>query len=341
MRIQEITNKDTWERFLSERSQKTFLHSWNWGEFQQEMREKIWRFGVFDGEALIAVFLVVKVQARRGSFLLIPHGPVLQSSASLSEVVTVMLLELQKIAAAENVAFIRINPISERTEEHTAVFRKLGFREAPLQMHPESSWKLDITLSPEELLSNMRKTTRYLIKKTLQNADIVIRQSSDLKDIEMFSEIHKKVSKRQNFVPFSLKYLTKEFSVFHKDNEVSLFVATVKDEVAAASFVIFWSGIGFYHHAVSEPKFAHLSIPYLLQWEAVKEAKKRGCTIYDFWGYVNPKDHPSHPWAGPTLFKMGFGGEPYVYVKTQDFPLHLRYWITNVFERIRKIRRGL
>ena len=341
MRIQEITNKNAWESFLSKCSQKTFLHSWNWGEFQEEMREKVWRFGVFNGETLVAVFLVIKVQARRGSFLFIPHGPVLQSSASLSEVVEVMIFKLKRIAVIEKVSFIRINPISERTEENTTVFRKLGFRDARIEMHPESSWKLDITLPSEKLFSNMRKTTRYLVKKSLQNKDITIRQSSDIKDIAIFSEIHNRVSRRQKFVPFSFKYLTKEFSVFQKDNEVSLFFATYKNEIAAASFVVFWSGIGFYHHAVSEHKFAKLSIPYVLQWEALQEAKRRGCVMYDFWGYVNPKEYPSHPWAGPTLFKMGFGGEAYVYVKTQDFPINWKYWITSTFERIRKIKRGL
>ncbi|HEA84494.1 MAG TPA: peptidoglycan bridge formation glycyltransferase FemA/FemB family protein [Candidatus Wildermuthbacteria bacterium] len=341
MQIREITNKDIWERFLSECPHKSFLHSWNWGEFQEEMREKIWRLGVFDSETLVAVFLVVKVQARRGSFLLIPHGPVLKSSTALPEVIEAAVEDLKLRAVDEKVSFIRINPISERTDENTAVFEKLGFRAAPIQMHPESSWKLDITPSAEELLKNMRKTTRYLVKQTSQNKDIAIRQSADAKDIEMFSELHKKVSKRQNFVPFSLKYLMKEFSVFHKDNEVSLFIATYKGEFAAACFVVFWSGIGFYHHAASEPKFAKLSIPYLLQWEAIKEAKRRGCKLYDFWGYVNPKENPKHPWAGPTLFKMGFGGEDHLYVKTQDFPLNWKYWATNAFERIRRLRRGL
>ncbi len=341
MQIQEITNKNAWEGFLSGCSQKSFLHSWNWGEFQEEMQKKIWRLGVFDGKELVAVFFVVKVLARRGSFLSIPHGPVCKSPDMLPKLMEVVLEDLKLRAAVEKVSFIRINPISQRTEENTAVFEKLGFRAAPIHMDPESSWKLDITPSSDELLRNMRKTTRYLIKQTLQNKGIVIRQSTDLKDIEMFFELHKKVSKRQKFVPFPLKYLTKEFSVFHKDNEVSLFIATYKDELAAACFVVFWSGIGFYHHAVSEPKFAKLSIPYLLQWEAIQEAKRRGCAIYDFWGYVNPKENPSHPWAGPTLFKMGFGGEAHLYVKTQDFPLNWRYWATNAFERIRKMMRGL
>ena len=64
----------------------------------------------------------------------------------------------------------------------------------------------------------------------------------------------------------------------------------------------------------------------MLQWEIIKEAKRRGCKLYDFWGYIDPKASPKHPWAGPTLFKMGFGGRAYEYVKTQDLPLSKKYW---------------
>jgi len=341
MRVQEITDKEVWEGFLRECSDKTFLQSWSWGEFQEEMGEKRWRLGVFEGDSLVAAALLVRVRAKRGSFLVIPHGPVTKSSAVIPQVLEVVVEEVRKIATGQDVSFIRINPIWERSEENAGIFKGLGFREAPLQMHPESSWKLSLTPTEEELLQNMRKTTRYLIKKTLENKDISIRQSTEVEDVKTFAELHERVSKRQHFVPFSLEYLQKEFGAFIQDNGASLFLGMGKGELAAASFVVFWSGIGFYHHAASLPEYSKLSISYLLQWEAIQEAKRRGCVLYDFWGYVNPTEQPSHPWAGPTLFKMGFGGEPYLYVKTQDLPLNFKYWGTYVFEKVRKLKRGL
>jgi len=75
--------------------------------------------------------------------------------------------------------------------------------------------------------------------------------------------------------------------------------------------------------------------------EAIKEAKKRGCVLYDFWGFIDTQKNPNHPWVGPTLFKMGYGGKAYEYIKTQDFPLSGKYWLTYVFETFRKIKRGL
>ena len=346
MEIKEITNKEEWEGFLKEAKEKTFLHSWQWGEFQRLMRGKVWRFGLYEETELKAVALVVRVAAKRGTFLLVPHGPVFAEATAVKpvsefEILRVLLEKLKEIAKEENASFIRINPILKRGEKNNAIFKQLGFRKAPTQMHPEASWKLDLAVFEEQLFSGMRKTTRYLLRQAMKNQDIAIRQSSSLADVAVFSKLHEQVSKRQTFVPFSREYLENEFAVFSKDNGVLLFMGTYKGEIAAAAFVVFWSGIGFYHHAVSLPKFSKLSIPHLLQWEAIKEAKRRGYMLYDFWGYVDPKTQPKHPWAGPTLFKQGFGGEPTLYVKTQDYPLSLKYWPIAFFEALRRIRRHL
>jgi len=344
--IREITDKNVWESFLAGAAEKTFLQSWNWGEFSQNMGEKIWRLGIFDETELIAVALVEKKVTKRGTFLLIPHGPVTINSNPptggqnyKSQILDTLTKRLKDIAVEEKTSFIRINPIWERNPENDGFFK--DFRLAPLQMHPESSWKLDITLPEENLLAEMRKTTRYLIKRAQKNQDIRIDQSRNLVDVEKFSRFHDQVSQRQRFVPFSLEYLQKEFRAFAPDDGVRLFFGYHNNEVVAGSFVIFWSGIGFYHHAISLPRYAKFSIPYLLQWEAIKEAKRRDCHLYDFWGFVDPQKQPRHPWAGPTLFKMGFGGQADEYVKTRDLVLSPKYWFTYLLEKLRKVKRRL
>ena len=79
MESREIKNKETWEGFLGQCEEKTFLQSWNWGEFQGLEGNKIWRFGVYDSNNLLAVALVIKIKAKRGSFLFVPHGPMVKS----------------------------------------------------------------------------------------------------------------------------------------------------------------------------------------------------------------------------------------------------------------------
>lgn len=326
---------------------KTFLQSWNWGEFQESLGNKIWRLGFFDAGAPTSVCLVIKHKARRGSFLLAPHGPTIASQWEFEiknlkfEILNILIGKLKILAKEERVDFIRISPIWERTEENEKMFNKMGFRLRPLHTHPESSWKLDISASEEELLAGMRKTTRYLVKRAQNNKDIEVFQSKNIEDIEIFNKLHLRVVKEQKFVPFSQKYFQKEFSAFLNDGQIAIFFAKYKGEIIAAAYEIFWSEIGFYHHAALLPEYRNIPASYLLQWEAIKEAKKRGCKIYDFWGHIDPVKFPKHPYAGPTLFKMGFGGYVDEYLKTQDLVLSPKYWLNYIVETARRIRRGL
>ncbi len=345
MELREITNKDEWENFLLQCAEKTFLQSWNWGEFNEKMGSKTWRLGAYNGERLIAVALVIKISARRGTFLFIPHGPVVIGgllAKDKKEILELMLTELTRIAKEERASFIRISPLLEKTEENENIFFDLGFRNAPMHSSAyEATWRLDIFPVTENLVHSMRKTTRYLIKKATENPDISIEISADPKNIGTYQKLNKEVSKRQKFVPFSPESIKNEFEVFKKDNEVIFLFGKYKGEVTAGAMIIFWSGIAFYHQAASLGKFSKFSIPYLLQWEAIKEAENRGCRVYDFWGFTDPEKFPRHPWAGPTLFKMGFGGYKKDYVKTQDFIISKKYWINYIIELLRKRRRNL
>jgi peptidoglycan pentaglycine glycine transferase (the first glycine) len=346
MHIKEINDKNIWESFFAQREDRTFFQSWNWGEFRRAVGEKVWRLGIYEEGQLIAVALVSKKVARRGTYIEISHGPSCvqfgtRARGVKKEVLETLLEKLKKIAAEEGASFVRMSPLWERNDENSAVFRGLGFRQAPMYAAYESSWKLDITLGEENLMKNMRKTTRYLIRQTGKDKNIEVRQSLEAKDIQQFHSLSSAVGERQKFIPFSREDTEKEIIAFKSDNEISLFLGLYKGKPVAAALVVFWSGVGFYHQGASLGEYAKFSIPYLVQWEAIREAKRRGCTLYDFWGYVDPKKYPKHPWAGPTVFKMGFGGKAYEYVKTQDYPLSLRYWPTAIFENIRAKRRGL
>jgi lipid II:glycine glycyltransferase (peptidoglycan interpeptide bridge formation enzyme) len=344
MEIQEVRDKNIWEDFLLGCSDRTFLQSWNWGEFQKTMGNKIWRLGVYDKGELLSVCLTTLIKAKRGRFLLIQHGPNIkaQKTEIREQILKALLNGLRDISRKETTDFIRVAPLLERNDENNKIFRSLGFKESPMHASAyEATWKLDITLSEEELLKNMRKTTRYLIRQGQKDINIETFRRWSAADINTFNQIHQEVVRVQKFTPFSLEYFKEEFSAFLSDNQVSLFFGEYKGQIIATAFVVFWSKIGFYHHAALLPEYHKIPIAYLLQWEAIKEAKRRGCVLYDFWGYVNPRENPSHPWAGPTLFKMGFGGKSYQYLKTQDLPLSKKYWLTHLFEKIRKSKRGL
>ena len=106
----------------------------------------------------------------------------------------------------------------------------------------------------------------------------------------------------------------------------------------ASAIIMYYGHQGAYHHGASIP--TKIPASYLLQWEAIKEAKQRGKKFYNFWG-IAPDDAPaSHPFKGITLFKTGFGGQKYELLPCQDLPLSFKYNLTRVIELVRKKKRG-
>jgi lipid II:glycine glycyltransferase (peptidoglycan interpeptide bridge formation enzyme) len=57
----------------------------------------------------------------------------------------------------------------------------------------------------------------------------------------------------------------------------------------------------------------------LLQWEAIRQAKAAGCTLYDLWGAPDKLDE-SDPMWGVVRFKLGLGGQLAQGVGAWDFP---------------------
>jgi lipid II:glycine glycyltransferase (peptidoglycan interpeptide bridge formation enzyme) len=340
MEVREVENKEQWENFLLLCQEKTFCHSWNWGDFNSLLGSKVWRFGVFNAGLLLAVFQVIGIKARRGNFLFVPHGPIfLKEHDKKKEILGNALDFLKQLGKKEEAWFLRIAPLLLRTEENNQLFEYLGFINAPMHMHPEITWELDLTLPEDQLLKNMRKTTRYLIRQAeKEGVDVV--KSARKEELESFEEIYWETAKRHSFVPFSKEYLEKEFEVFSKDNQAMMFSGKYNGDVLSSAMVIFHSQRAFYHQGASLP--SKIPVSYLVQWEAIKEAKARGCQRYNFWGIVPGAERShNHPWKGLTLFKKGFGGEEKDYVRTKDFPLSWKYWLVFMFEQLRRRKRNL
>ena len=342
MRIENIKSKEIWDKFIAENPTHSFLQSWNWGEFNEKMGEKIFRLGIFEDEKLVGISLAIKVKARRGNFILVPHGPSIIENLNIknqNEIINSLTEYLKKVAKTENCSFIRMNPISKNTDENRELFKQAGFRKAPLYVHAELLWILDITKSEDDLLRGMRKTTRYSIKKA-ESDGVTIEKSEDISDLKKFNEVYESTFSRQHFVPFSKEYLENEFKAFSNDKKIAIFFAKYQDEIVSSAIIVYEKNEAFYHHGASNQKFPKITPSHLLQWEIIKDAKARGCKFYNFWG-IAPDNKPKHPMAGLSLFKKGFGGYLEELTPTQDLIINQKYWLNFLVEKVRKIKRRL
>lgn len=337
--VREVAERSEWERFLAQARPHSFLQSWQWGEQNARKDALPVRLGAYREGKLAAAALFLYVPARRGAFLLCPHGPVVAQGEARQRAVRTLLAEAERIARGKGCAFVRVCPLDIDTEESRALYRTLGMQGAPIHMHPELSWMLDIAKSEDELLRGMRKTTRYLVKR-MEKIGVEIGMSEDPADIEKFWPVYEATVSRQHFTPFRKEDLRREFDLFAKDGNAAFFFGSYEGEIIAAAIIIFWGGQAFYHHSGSIQKSKDVNASYLLQWRVIQEAKKRGCALYNFWG-ISPENRRKHPWAGLSLFKKGFGGFSESYVHAQDLPLTWRYWVNYMVESARRMRRGL
>lgn len=330
--VKTIDNRGEWEDFLSKHPEANFLQSFYWGEFHQILGAKFIRSAFYQKNELEGVMLSIVEDAKRGRYLTVPAGPIIDWRDE--ELVKSFVEEIKRIAKQEKCVFIRVRP-QLLAEVGKSIFAKLGFKDAPMHLHAELTSQLDITLPQEQLLANMRKATRYEIKKAISQ-NIKVTSTVNPSSIKDFFKLQLNTAKRQNFVPFSYQFLMEQFSVFAKNNLALLYSAKFKDQLLAQAFIIFYGEEAIYHYGASTQDGRKYPGAYLIQWEAITEAKKRGIKRYNFWG-VAPLNNPDHRFFGVSIFKRGFGGREIEYLHAQDLVIDRpRYLLNFAVETIRK-----
>lgn len=333
MHVREISDSRAWNQFVLSLNPNTFLQSWEWGQVQQRTGEKVRYLGIFDGEVQIGAALIITVNARRGRFLLIPHGPLIDPRVLPRDVLITIVSFCRSIALQDNAVALRIAPLLETTPEHQKLFSDLGFRPAPIHIHAELTWVLDISKSEEALLAGMRKTTRHAVKKA-QKEGVRVEIISNPSGLNRFWPLYEATKNRHGFVPFSKTFLQAQADVGGY-----FAIARHGNQDVAGAFLVHFGNTVFYYHGASLKLSSAIPAAQLLQWESIREAKRRGAFQYNFWGIARD-DEPNHPFAGITVFKKGFGGYAIDYLHAQDLPLSLGYWKLWLVDSLRKWWRG-
>ncbi len=333
IKITEITDQKTWENFVLNFSDANFLQSYNWGKFHQTLGKTIQRVGFYEGSSLKGVMLAIVEKAKRATYLTVPGGPLINWTNK--NLVNTFRATIERIAKENNCSFVRVRPQILETEKNDSLFSEMGFKSAPMHLHAELTRQLDLTKPEEQLLSEMRKTTRYEIKQA-QKLGIKITNSQDPNDIDEFYKLQKETAIRQGFVEFDKRFLKEQFKVFVKDGQAVLYTAFLGNKKLAQAFIIFYGKEADYHYGASTLDGRKYPGAYLLQWAAIREAKKRKMKRYNLWG-VAPEGETTHRFYGVSIFKRGFGGEDFEYLHARDLTFNpLAYKINWLIEMARK-----
>ncbi len=352
-----------WDEFVASNRLGSIHQSSAWAHFQETIkgRGKYWIIGLLDEGKIIGGTLVIRHKMPRGySWFYGSRGPLLDyenlTEKEINHQVSLLLEEIEKLAKPEHSIFLRFDSpiIVSSTADFDKITPKLfkNFRKIKEGFYPQDTLVLDLTKSEEELLSEMKPKGRYNIKlaekkgvkieKHTGNDDTQTSKKALKKTIDDFYELLGDTTARDGFTRHPkeiyldmIENLTPQKTQFHINHkpQAILYLAKFENIPVAGMIAVTYKDTTTYYYGASSNEYRNTMAPYLLQWHAIKEAKKEGFKYYDFMG-ISPENDQKHKLAGVTDFKNKFGGIHLTYIQPQEHAfkklLYLAYKLKNM-----------
>lgn len=183
---------------------------------------------------------------------------------------------------------------------------------------------LVVDLKPEEtdILKSFSSNHRQSIKKAHQTGILVKKIERD--ELQQYAELHTAMFTRRGIVrnvPDTLRLVTGLYNL-SEGEKGSVFILTARQQdgpMLGAAIFLRSGDTCTYYHGFAERGDPSLPVLHSLIWEAMKEARRRGCTRFDMCGYsLDPGDQQL---KAVNDFKRWFRGELIENPKTVVIPL--------------------
>lgn len=235
----------------------------------------------------------------------IPRGPVVESGEQMKSLLEVIMHD----AKNERCMALYCSP------KQLPADQDLPGKPSNRHIYPEATRILDLGLTDEELLKQMKPKGRYNIK-VAQKHGVTVEQSED---IDAFYKLLTETSERDQFAVFP-KHMYQTFLQALEGSFLLLAYSESHEPIGGLLGAV-WGSQGFYYYGASAHEHRAQMGPYLLQWEAMQYCRGHGCNSYDLLGVAPPDTPDGHPWKGITTFKEKFGGELVTYPPEREVVL--------------------
>ena len=332
-------DKHTWNALLEKLPQSHLLQTWEWGETKSQFGwtpyHKVWRD---ERDEVIAAALVLE-RAVKIPLLFIqlrihytPKGPLLSDweDAGLRKRV---LDDLTAFARERGAYLLKVDPdvpvgIGEPESEDAKEglvgetfiheLKASGWRYSNEQVQFKNTVLVDLTPTEDEILARMKQKTRYNVRLAGRKG-VTVRQGT-VEDFEMLYQMYAETAVRDGFAIRGKEYYQVVWQTFLEADLLTPLIAEVEGEPVAGLMLFTFGGSGWYLYGMSRPIHREKMPTYLLQWEAIRVAKSKGCTVYDLWGAPEVFDESDSLW-GVYRFKRGLGGQVFRTIGAWDKPL--------------------
>lgn len=333
--IQKIIDLELLKNFNNKNNINTFTQSYEYLAFLQEKGVQAELVGEVKNNQLISSCVYSIYSAKRGKVLEVIHGPVVLDSNPNTH--KQYLTILKNIATQNKCDFIRINPICKKAIEHEKLFRDNKFlstafenmfsRTNILNLKDKSLKTLENKFS-SSLNSNLKKLLE------LEKANIIKIVIDKKLDDECKNILEKSNTEEQSFD--SINKTTNYYGNLNKGFVIKLYY---KDQLAGFQTYVINNKYICNHHGSSMILKNDLKLDQLIHYKAILQTIELGLETFDFWGVSDP-DNKRHPWFVASNLVREFGGEDCIYLAGQDLALTPKYWLTNLYEKCQKLKRG-
>lgn len=245
--------------------------------------------------------------------LYVPKGPLVPPDPAVWERV---LTDLERLARGG--LFLKIDPdVPADTGYGQALLARLaarGWVESAEQIQFRNTLLSDLRPDDEALLAAMKPKTRYNIRLAARRG-VRVRLSADF---ATFYALYAETAARDGFLIRPQDYYLAVMDRMQSQGLGQLFLAEFDGEAVAGLFLLCLGPTAWYFYGASADRHREVMPNHLLQWEAMRWARSRGCTIYDWWGAPNRLDENDPMW-GVYRFKEGFGGRFTPWIGAWDF----------------------
>lgn len=312
---------------------------------------------------VLAICASVIIETRVGNILYVPYGPALISPFDKGGLRGVLSIEdeiqnyLYNLAKKENCFFVRFENFihGDKMEKNFSLAGQFYGRnfspflspgksvfQAPIKtfakegiFQPRVEWWLDLAESEENIYNNFHKDHRYSIRRAeKENIQVEIVSENLENYFSIFWQLLSTTSERDEFSLYSENYY-KQILTLGKAGELEKFLVFTKiqGEYVSAALIVISGEVANLVFAGSQNEKRELGFNHLMQWEAIKESKKRGCKIYNFGG-ITDGVYGKNGLVGVTKFKQRFGGYKKFHGNFVDLPVKKFLYFLYIFRKM-------
>ena len=165
--ITEAENRADWDEFIKSHLEANFLQSWDFYEFHKARGKQIVRRILTRDGKIIAAYAGVVETAKRGTYLAIAGGPILDWKNE--KIVQEVFTDIKEVGKRKKCAFVRVRPQLPLSDESLKLMRILGLVKAPMYLSVEYAGILDLKKSEEEILAGASQGFRRKLRKAEKN----------------------------------------------------------------------------------------------------------------------------------------------------------------------------